>query len=96
MLGIVLGLLAVRSRSILPGILFHFLNNALAVTQGHWVHGLEAAGLASWLYRNPAEGLYHGVWIAVSVLVSAVLFLYLWKLDRPDRTAETRGVAPVF
>ena len=33
LLGIVLGLLAVRSRSLLPGILFHFLNNALAITQ---------------------------------------------------------------
>ncbi|MGD0043057.1 MAG: hypothetical protein ABSE84_22075, partial [Isosphaeraceae bacterium] len=72
------------------------LNNALAVTQGHWVHRLEASGLASWLYRNPEEGLYHGFWIAMSLLVSTVLFLYLWKLDRPDRTAETHGVAPVF
>jgi sodium transport system permease protein len=96
LLGIVLGLLAVRSRSLLPGILFHFLNNALAVTQGHWVHRLEASGLASWLYRNPEEGLYHGFWIAMSLLVSTVLFLYLWKLDRPDRTAEAHGVAPVF
>ena len=34
LLGIVLGLLAVRSRSILPGIVFHFLNNALAVADG--------------------------------------------------------------
>ena len=96
LLGIVLGLLAVRSRSLLPGILFHFLNNALAVTQSHWVHGLETMGLASWLYRNPQEGLYHGFWIALSLLVSTLLFLYLWKLDRPDRTAETHGVAPVL
>ena len=33
LLGIVLGLLAVRSRSILPGLIFHFLNNAIAVSQ---------------------------------------------------------------
>ena len=96
LLGIVLGLLAVRSRSLLPGILFHFLNNALAITQPHWVHGLEAAGLASWLYRNPQEGLYHGFWIAMSLLVSTALFLYLWKLDRPDRTAEADRAASVF
>ncbi len=96
LLGIVLGLLAVRSRSLLPGILFHFLNNALAVTQAHWVQGLEAAGLASWLYRNPQEGLYHGFWIVTSFLVSTVLFLYLWKWDRPDPTAEAQRVAPVF
>ena len=34
LLGIVLGLLAVRSRSIVPGLIFHFLNNAIAVSQG--------------------------------------------------------------
>ena len=39
LLGIILGLLAVRSRSILPGILFHFLNNAIAVARGYWVTG---------------------------------------------------------
>jgi sodium transport system permease protein len=96
LLGIVLGLLAVRSRSLLPGILFHCLNNALAITQGQWVRRLESAGLASWLYRNPEEGLYHGFWIGLSLLVSTLLFLYLWKVDRPDRAAAARGVAPVF
>jgi sodium transport system permease protein len=96
LLGIVLGLLAVRSRSLLPGILFHFLNNALAMTQGQWIGRLESAGLASWLYRNPAEGLYHGIWVALSLLVSSLLFLYLWKVDRPDRLASARGVVPVL
>ena len=96
LLGIVLGLLAVRSRSLLPGILFHFLNNALAVTQAHWVKGLEAAGLASWLYRDPEEGLYHGFWVVISLVLSTALFLYLWKLDRPDPSGETHEVAPVL
>jgi sodium transport system permease protein len=84
-LGIVLGLLAIRSGSLLPGVIFHFLNNALAVTQGKWIQGLEDAGVASWLYRNPQEGLYHEFWIALSLLVSVALFLYHWKLDRADR-----------
>ena len=44
LLGIVLGLLAVRSRSILPGIVFHFLNNALAVSHG--IPGARAVGSA--------------------------------------------------
>jgi sodium transport system permease protein len=96
LLGIVLGLLAVRSKSLLPGILFHFLNNALAITQAHWVGGLEAAGIASWLYRNPQEGLYHEFWIGLSLLVSTALFLYLWKLDRPDRRAEIDGTVAVI
>jgi len=85
LLGIVLGLLAVRSRSILPGMLFHFLNNALAISLAGVVPRLEAAGLARWIYRNPAEGLYHEVLVVLSLVVSGFLFYYLWKLDRPRR-----------
>jgi sodium transport system permease protein len=96
LLGIVLGLLAVRSRSLLPGVLFHFLNNTLAVTQAARISRLESAGLVPWLYRNPAEGLYHGIWIALSVLVSALLLLYLWQVDRPDRAGSAARAAPVF
>ena len=94
LLGIVLGLLAVRSRSIVPGILFHFLNNALAVTQGRWVGGLESAGLSSWLFRNPAEGLYHGFWLTLSLVCSMLLFFYLWKIDRPDHLEDDPLAVP--
>ena len=55
LLGVVLGLLAVRSRSILPGIVFHFLNNALAVALGSVVHAPWAAGIVPWIYRNPGR-----------------------------------------
>ena len=96
LLGVVLGLLAVRSRSLLPGIVFHFLNNALAITQVSWLPYLESAGLASWLYRTPVEGLYHGVWVAFSGLVSALLFLYLWKGDRQGRIASEPELQPAF
>ncbi|WP_165227209.1 ABC transporter permease subunit/CPBP intramembrane protease [Aquisphaera insulae] len=85
LLGVVLGLLAIRSRSLLPGIVFHFLNNALAVTQPQRIRLLESAGLARWIYRDAGEGLYHVGWIVLSALASAVLFYYLWKLDRPGR-----------
>jgi sodium transport system permease protein len=88
LLGIILGLLAVRSRSLLPGIVFHLLNNAIAVAQASWIEGLEQAGLAFWLYRDPGEGLYHGVWIALSGVVTALLFVYLWKVDRPARADD--------
>jgi sodium transport system permease protein len=85
---VVLGLLAVRSRSLLPGIVFHGLNNAFALAQGPWINGLESAGLAAWIYRNPAEGLYHEFWVMVSGVVSALLFFYLWKIDRQGRFAS--------
>jgi sodium transport system permease protein len=91
LLGIVLGLLAVRCGSLLPGILFHFLNNAIAITQTQRNRGLQSAGVASWIYRNPELGLYHEAWLGLSLLASALLFLYLWKVDRsqPDTAIAT-------
>ena len=64
LLGIVLGLLAVRSRSILPGILFHFLNNALAVVMGTCVPGdRRIAGSRPGSTATRPSGLYHWWWI---------------------------------
>ncbi len=85
LLGIVLGLLAVRSRSILPGIVFHFLNNAFAVSQGWLLTAPWSALIVPWIYRNPAEGLYHGGWIAASGLFSGLLLFHLWKLNAKQR-----------
>jgi sodium transport system permease protein len=90
LLGIVLGLLAVRSRSILPGIIFHFLNNAMAVSRGYWIeHGAEGT-IAGWIYRNPRDGLYHGTWVAAGLVLSCALLYSLWRRDRgrPGRPAE--------
>jgi sodium transport system permease protein len=91
LLGIVLGLLAVRSRSIIPGIVFHFINNAGAVALGSVVAAPWAASIIPWIYRRPDEGLYHKQWIVMSVLFSAALLFALWKSksDRADRQAET-------
>jgi sodium transport system permease protein len=91
LLGLVLGLLAVRSRSILPGIVFHFINNAMAVALGSAVHASWAGDIVPWIYRNPDDGLYHRQWIGVSILLSGALLylLWKWKSDRPDRLAAS-------
>ena len=47
LLGLVLGLLAVRSGSIVPGILFHALNNGRAVSMGY-ASGDVKSRIASW------------------------------------------------
>ena len=79
LLGIVLGLLAVRSGSILPGMLFHFLNNAVAVSLPYWKQTPAGARIAEWLFRDPAKGLYHGWLVVLSALVSAALIAFLWR-----------------
>jgi sodium transport system permease protein len=94
LLGIVLGLLAVRSGSLLPGVVFHFLNNTMALLQGGWTRLLEDAGVAPWIYRNPAEGLYHGPWLVLSLVVSAALLIDLWKRKGPDREELALGGSP--
>ena len=71
LLGIVLGLLAVRSRSILPGIVFHFINNALAVSQGSLVKTLEARRPALGSIATRRKGFIMGAGSWLSLLVSA-------------------------
>jgi sodium transport system permease protein len=96
LLGIVLGLLAVRSRSIFPGILFHFLNNAFAVALGSVVHAPWAERIVPLLYRKPEEGLYHGQWLVVSVVASGILLAFLWKLKSEDSCSPpTQPLSPV-
>jgi sodium transport system permease protein len=92
LLGVVLGLLAVRSRSILPGIVFHFLNNAFAVALSSLIQAPWAARIVPFIYRNPEEGLYHGQWIVVSVVLSGILLVFLWKSKSEEPDRRTKGV----
>jgi sodium transport system permease protein len=94
LLGVVLGLLALRSGSLLPCILFHFLNNAFALVQSSWIGFLQGVGAAPWIYRDPGQGLYHGAWLVLSVAASTALFLYLRNLDRPGREDLAAADAP--
>ena len=91
LLGIILGMLAIRSGSILPGIVFHFLNNGLAVAQGSWLAEPSSRPVAVWLYRDPAEGLYHWWWIVLGALISGALLVVLREGEplepRPGRVA---------
>ncbi len=77
MLGLVLGLLAVRSGSLLPGILFHVMNNGLAVWVGSVATEPSAHGWVGRLYRDPAAGLYHEWLVALGAVLSAVLIIVL-------------------
>lgn len=100
LLGVVLGLLAVRSRSLLPGILFHLVNNGLGVVLAFATAGASASG-ASWLFRDAAHGLYRWPIVVGSWVASAWMFYRLFKAGRapkpPDWGAEFGNVpAPSF
>jgi sodium transport system permease protein len=91
LLGMVLALLAIRSGSILPGILFHIINNALAIALGSVTSGQGGGAVASWLFRRPSEGLYHGAWVALGGVVSLVLIA---RLARRPRAGPGEVVLP--
>jgi sodium transport system permease protein len=93
LLGLVLGLLAIRSRSLLPGIVFHFLNNALAVSLGFWVKTRSFEVVGPWLYRDAEEGLFHPAWIVASLIVSAGLIYLLWASPGPTSKPDLEGEA---
>lgn len=88
LLGIVLGYLAVRSRSLLPGILFHLINNGMSVLlepiirlTSRTVNTPSGPEIVSWLYRDPQQGLYH-VWLVVlSIVVSGLLLTRLFPVE---------------
>ncbi|MDG3002653.1 ABC transporter permease subunit/CPBP intramembrane protease [Paludisphaera mucosa] len=82
-LGIFLGLLAVRSRSLWPGVLFHALNNGFALGLGAWVALLQRTGAAGLIYRDAERGLYQLPLVAVGAAAAAACFLYIWRIDRP-------------
>jgi len=78
LLGVVLGLLAVRSRSLLPGVLFHFVNNLLAVVHGR--AGAEVADTANWFFSIHEHQLrYGGGTLVIAAIVAVVGLRSLWK-----------------
>jgi sodium transport system permease protein len=81
LLGIVLGYLAVRSRSLLPGVVFHLINNGLALVVSRVADGAYGPRLVAGLYRNPAEGLYHWHWVALGSAAAAILLVALYRDD---------------
>jgi sodium transport system permease protein len=78
LLGLVLGLLAVRSGSLLPSFVFHLLHNGLMVL--HSRHSKEAASIVG---TNPfatvdGEALrYHWPLVTLCVLIGAALIAWL-------------------
>jgi sodium transport system permease protein len=79
LLGIVLGLIAVRSRSILPGIVFHLVHNGLAVVLGAWVNDPSSRRIVGWIYRKPSEGLYDYWIVVLGAVASAILIAVLYR-----------------
>ncbi len=52
LLGVILGMMCVRSRSLIPGIAFHFVYNSLAILHGRMGKQVSHDGVWAWLFRQ--------------------------------------------
>ena len=82
LLGIVLGLLAVRSKSIWPGVIFHMINNGLAILLG----SLGTSAVAGYLFRPGSEGLFRTPILAIGASASLILLVLLVRKMPDDDT----------
>jgi sodium transport system permease protein len=77
LLGLVLGLLAVRSKSLLPGILFHLTYNALSIGNGRIAKEAPETferGPLSWLFEVSGENVrYEWPMLLICGIVAAVV-----------------------
>ena len=96
LLGLLLGLFAVRSRSILPGIVFHLINNSLGVLLGILLKNPGSNRIASWLYRDTVQGLYHLPMLVLGSIISVWLVSRLIPRGKAIETvrAEPDWAAP--
>jgi sodium transport system permease protein len=91
LLGLVLGSLAIRSQSLVPCIVFHFVNNSLAVIHGRLGEKLlNWPGLDSFVTLDDGSLRYRWPVLIVCVIVAAPLLVWLIRpLFREPNSDET-------
>ena len=89
LLGVVLGAIAWRTGSLWPGVVFHFVNNALGVLTVDVARHPRVEPYARWLLRESTEGLYHVPIVIAGAGLGAVLFAAIWRGNAPGRPAAS-------
>lgn len=79
LLGLLLGLVAIRTGSLLPGVVFHAINNGLTIALA--IAGGASAAPA--LYRDPGKLLYAWPVVIGGAILSVVLATPLIRRQRP-------------
>ncbi len=97
LLGTVLGLLAVRSKSLLPCILFHLLYNSLEVLRSRFGSSLVEKNTPEWLFWLDNGTLRYGwVTLAVAAVVAfPLLRMLLNSGKKTNRVSPAPSAAPM-
>lgn len=87
LLGLVLGLLCVRSRSLLPGILFHIMYNSLAVLHGRFGEAFyNQLPAENSFFRLAPEGLrYEWPTLVITGILATGMIYWIYQKRRPPK-----------
>mgnify|MGYP003390180117 CR=1 FL=1 len=97
LLGIVLGLIAIRSNSLLPGVVFHFLFNSLAVLRERTSVRLAAGNPEEFQqslwghFATLSEGGLRYTWLTLAICgaAAATCLWWVWQSGRAKSNGET-------
>ena len=87
-MGVLLGWIALRTGSVLPGLLLHMTNNALSVSLER-IPGAEIAGSEFFVRSTEAGPAYQPVWIVMASGLAVTCLLYFSLIQPAGDEAET-------
>ena len=95
LLGLVLGLLAIYSRSLFPAMAFHFCNNALATFYSTEASQFKTDGV--FFSRHPDGQLsYEAPLLILCGIVGILLIIHMIKVVGKEQDLKRRGLIPAF
>lgn len=95
LLGLVLGLLAIYSRSLFPAMAFHFCNNAIATFHAGEGGRIIADGV--FFSRDPDGFLrYEAPLLILCAIAGTLMIMHMIKVVIRDQDAKRRGLVPDF
>jgi sodium transport system permease protein len=95
LLGLILGLLAIYSRSLFPAMAFHFCNNAIATFHAGEGGRIVADGV---FFSRDREGFlrYEAPLLILCALAGILMIVHMIKVVIRDQDAKRRGLVPDF
>lgn len=95
LIGLILGLLAVYSRSLFPAIAFHFCNNAIALLHAR---GLGGLGSDRVFFSLDADGVlrYETPLLILCAVGLSLLVIHMVRTVVRDQDLKRRGIVPSF
>ena len=95
MLGLVLGLLAIYSRSLFPAMAFHFCNNALATFYSSEASQFKTDGV---FFSRHLDGQlsYEAPLLILCSIVGVLLIIHMIKVVSKEQDLKRRGLIPAF